>query len=450
MSDASATTQSAPGVLGPWRALHLAAKLVWRDRGAELPLTLALLASFLTVWIGIGFVLAAWIGCELLRAQLRAALARPIERSAAWWQAGFLLSGAVVLIALVAWLTVLGLGAGMPVLDEPLVAPRFDARPVVGFAVVTLLALHFILPFGYAPFVLIERRGGVWNALAQSAAIVRREGYGRAYATTLVSHAVQFAPAIILGTIAAGFFGWTRVPLALLVASPAFILTVPVGQAMFTVRYAAAVVNEPEAAEIDFAHRAGPVACAAVLGFMLVPLAALALVTASLVRPSEPRPLIEAPVGEPMGELVGDGAIHVRDTALVVRLDGGAASVETLDGGGVGGLGVARVRALYVRRVRDAYAIGLRAADGQMREAWVDRAGVRIDDDLTARLTDHLRMWSAAAIAFYALLAPVMLTRVLTGTRRRGADARRWIARNLALLAPLAIAALAAGIRCLI
>ena len=89
--------------------------------------------------------------------------------------------------------------------------------------------------------------------------------------------------------------------------------------------------------------------------------------------------------------------------------------VTASDGGGAGGLplsSAAPIEAARVVRVRERYGIELTQA-GRRYATWIDRAGVRLDDDLQARLLDRVPSWAllgmlGALLAIALALLPVL------------------------------------------
>jgi hypothetical protein len=172
-------------------------------------------------------------------------------------------------------------------------------------------------------------------------------------------------------------------------------ITLPLGQGLitfsFALRSAPAVVAKPRAQLPPRARLA--VALWSLI--LIAPLIAFAALGASLVRPSR-LPAGELPRdSEPMGVLeVGPetSSLVVRATALTVRASHTRVRVEASDGGGAGRLPLrsrAKIDRVRIGRTRDRYAIAVE--QGSLRSTtYVDRAGVRLDDDLRARLTDRI------------------------------------------------------------
>jgi hypothetical protein len=129
------------------------------------------------------------------------------------------------------------------------------------------------------------------------------------------------------------------------------------------------------------------------------PLLSFSMLGASFVRPSrllaghlpEGAELIAAFV-----PLRGEQRVQPEGTALEIAISPRAVRVVASDGGGVGGLPLrsgAKIEALRIARVRDSYSIELMQA-GTTYLTSIDRSGVRLDDDLRARLLDRVPSWA--------------------------------------------------------
>ncbi|HET8932492.1 MAG TPA: hypothetical protein VFN67_03585, partial [Polyangiales bacterium] len=98
-------------------------------------------------------------------------------------------------------------------------------------------------------------------------------------------------------------------------------------------------------------------------------------------------------------------------SALSLQISASRVSVAASDGGGVGELplsAAAPIQRVRVVRVRDTFAIELLQA-GQLYLTLIDRAGVRLDDDLPARLRDRSRPWQWLYL-LWTLLFTVLLS----------------------------------------
>jgi len=146
--------------------------------------------------------------------------------------------------------------------------------------------------------------------------------------------------------------------------------------------------------------------------------------------------------------------------------------VTASDGGGAGALRLASsapIERVRVVRVHDVYAVEITSAE-RAYTTWIDRAGVRLDDHLRARVLDHVELWGLVTILVSLLLTAMLLPIVLGPIsevrrlfamtrsereparklleRRTSAIVRAWLA--AAVLAPFAVGALLAGIRALL
>lgn len=433
----------------------------------------ALVVALASVCCGLGALAAPWFGCELFATQIAAATGRRPPRTRAWLGAGLFLFGAVAMVASTAWLATLGLGHEMPVDDAFPAVARGELWAVALSVGGAVLALVFIVPFLYTPIVLVDRGGSIGGAALESARLVITGGALRHFALSLLSHVVQAAPVLVAASAAALFAGSAELPWAVLAAVPLLALTIPLGQGMIV---AAWIEQRDRLVDPARTRREGrpPRALAIVLtAVLLAPAVATGLVVLSLARPSTPR-AGAAPAGEVLvdAELAPGETrrIAIPTTSLDLHIEGGWVSVEVADGGGVGRLPrpdprpVERVR---VVRVRDAFAIEAHAGDGRW-VTWVSRAGVRLDDDLRARLADRLPPEALVVVALALLLTPILVGRVLVrlaevrrlaaegdaaarehlSTARGGARRAGWTV--AAAVAPLAVAALVVGLLALL
>jgi hypothetical protein len=171
------------------------------------------------------------------------------------------------------------------------------------------------------------------------------------------------------------------------------------------------------------------------------PVVSFGLLGASLVRPSHLARGGLPARAEPIAAytaLAREQRVYPAGTALEIAADARSLRVVASDGGGAGRLPLrsrAPLEALRVARVRDDYAIEVMQA-GVRYVTRVDRAGVRQDDDLRARLLDRVPSW-----ALYLMLASLFATAaallpVLAGL----SDVRRAYTREAgARLAPQAL-----------
>jgi hypothetical protein len=246
---------------------------------------------------------------------------------------------------------------------------------------------------------LFEQQTEFDAALVESVRLVVTRGVLASVRLSLLAHAVQIVP-LLVATWLALLFEPSQLSLFALCATPLLCASVPLGQGMIVWTYTQ--VREPrERAQSDpdprvaAALRSTGIHARAWTALIVLPIASLVLTELSLVRPSRIQPGTA-----PEGRLVAILTPHAKDTARVVLPDTAlevsatrdALSVRASDGGGAGTLPlraagpIVRVRVL---RIRDAFALELQQADARS-VTWVDRAGVRLDDDLRVRLLDRV------------------------------------------------------------
>ncbi len=330
-----------------------------------------------------------------------------------------------------------------------------------------------MLPFVYAPLILIDGKGNLGSALLESARLVARGGRLRHLALSLAAHAIQIAPPVLAAIAAERLLQPDLVPLAVLCSVPLLAASVPLGQGMISSAYAARRADVVDRRRTRAAGR--PPHALVWLWTLLVmsPFLSLGMLGASLARPSR---LAEAaaPAGVLVADLVvanGRRRFRPPDTALEITADAREVRVVASDGGGVGALPLgpgASIERVRVLRVRDTYAIEV-LRDGRRVVGWIDRAGVRRDDGLRRRLHDRAPTWAIAcmlaalvATAWFMLpvlasLAEVRRGYALPATQRPAPEAlTRLRARTLwraslaaLLLSPLAILSLYLGLACL-
>jgi hypothetical protein len=431
------------------RALRSATALLVVHPVVALGLGGALLLSLGAVCCGLGLIAAPWFVCELMAMVLGTARGRRISRHRGWLGAGFIQAAAVVVSTSAVVVSVTWLGTQLPV--SPL-APLTTAGAGQGQVLALVaggsaVALVYMLPYLYAPLLLIEQGGSLGGALVHSASRVVRGGLGAHFLLSSASHFLQVLPPALAAGAVLAVGDPVILPLVVGLSLPAMALTIPMGQAMIVASYA-------ERVPPDRPMVAPPVGRPLAVGFALVGLApavALLLIVAAVtVRPSMP-----SPGSAPLGDVVAGGALGsqvstfpVPHTALEVHASRTHLSIHAGDGGGAGALPQppdARFDRLRVIRVRDAYAVEV-GSDAMSYLTWIDRAGVRLDDDLPARLDDHLPRGGLVVLALAmlatALLFGPALERLASGV---GSAKRRawWV---VGLLLPLNVAALALGV----
>ena len=450
---------------------------------ATIALGAGIVLALLSVCCGIGVVMAPWLLCELLALQLGQATARAVPHRRAWISAGFILLGAVLLTASVGWLSWLGLGTGdaQPAADMAgagLLARMAGAGSLLA-AASALIALLFVLPFLYAPLILLESRAGLGGAVLESARLVSRGGVIAHVLLSLVVNVVQVLPALLAALTASWLVQDELAPLWVLFSVPLLSLSVPLGQGMLVSAYverSAEVANVPAAAlHAESSWRPARRLLAFWALLVVAPVLSFALLGASLVRPSRVPPGRVPEAAETVAALrpvTRVQRVHPPGTALEIETGPRAVKVSASDGGGAGELPLrsrAPIEAVRIVRVRERYGLELMQA-GKPFVTWIDRAGVRQDDDLRARLIDRVPTWAllvmlAALLSTGSALLPVLAA--LAELRRhsardsaeRGADdalpagrrriTRRAYAAALALL-PLAALSLYWGARALL
>jgi hypothetical protein len=475
MSDLQLHAPSRSTSIGPALAASFASL---RKRGVvTIGLGAAVVLSLLSVCCGLGLATTPWFMCELLAVQLALLTEQPVTRGIAFVPAGSILLGAVLMVSAVAWLTLLGAGAELPSEYPQLL--RFGGLMKSGGAAALIsstLALLLVAPLLYAPLILIEQGTRVDHALAESVRLVVVAGAVASVRLSLCAHLVQAAPlllAVMMGLlIDPSRMAWFCLGAALLMP-----ISVPLGQGMIVWSYAQ--VRErlgavPRGEPVPPALRPLSAWIHAWMALIALPIVALLLLEVSLVRPSR-IPLGHAPEGELVAALqLSAHTEHVPlpATSLELEASSDALSVVASDGGGAGNLplrAAAPIDRVRIVRVRDAFAIELQQA-GESYVSWIDRAGVRLDDDLRARLLDRssplqLGLFLISLLATGLASVPVLnaLGRVQRGYRlpegRRPSQAALELdrerslsrARNIALLlAPLGLACLILAVRAVV
>jgi hypothetical protein len=435
-------------------------------------LGIALVISVCGLCCGLGFVTVPWFGCELYAFQVHAATGERPPRTRSWLSASVFVLGGTLIVMSAGWLSTIGLDVRM---EDASIAPAADvadARHALVSAVGGLLALLFIMPFTYAPRILVDRGGTLGAAVLESVRFFVRHGFVRHVGLALLAHLVQTAPVSLAALLALTLADESAVPLALLAGLPFMIVTVPLGQGIVTAAWIARRDMLVDARAVTERGRAPRALAALLVLVLLAPPVTLAMLVGSVARPSRVHEG-HAPHGEVVADLdlsAGPTDAPIPSTALSIEASADGVSIVASDGGGVGALplnergAVQRVRAV---RVRDAYAVEITTANaGAPLLTWVDRAGVRLDDDLRARLGDRVPLWGRLALAAVLLFTPFLVmaafvslaelralsTRVesedtLASARRRALTLAGSVA---LLLAPLAALSVAAGVLALL
>ena len=336
----------------------------------------------------------------------------------------------------------------------------------------SVVALIVVVPLLYAPLILIEQRTSFDLALVESVRLMVARGVFASLRLSLCAHLVQVSP-LLIGGLAARLIEPAQAAWFALAATPFLCASVPLGQGMIVCDYVQQRerVGAPEAVPPCAPGETLPRSaqrCARGWGILLaLPIASLLLLELSLWRPSHIPPGL-APDGESVATLTPHDARLARvllpDTALEVAASTREVRVVASDGGGAGSLplrAASPVERVRVLRVRDAFVLEL-LQGGQTYVTSIDRAGVRLDDDLRARLMDRatplqLLLFVCTLLATGLASVPVLysLGRVRRGyrlpdgerpsmeilSREHESSLRR--ARNLAiLLLPLGLACL--------
>jgi hypothetical protein len=149
-----------------------------------------------------------------------------------------------------------------------------------------IASLGFVLPFLYAPLILVEGRGGVGASVLESARLVAREGALPHFALSLTANAVQVAPLLIAVLSASWFSQSDSAPLWALLSLPLLALSVPLGQGMLVAAY---VERRAELADLRRTRLAGRPPRGLIAAWLMItaaPLLSFSMLGASCVRPS--------------------------------------------------------------------------------------------------------------------------------------------------------------------
>ncbi|MEY4576621.1 MAG: hypothetical protein RL701_1324 [Pseudomonadota bacterium] len=428
-----------------------------RERSVvTLGLGAAVMLSLLSVCCGgLGLITTPWFMCELFAVQLALCTGVPVTRGGPFVSASLLLLGAVLMVSAVGALTLLG--AGPELSAQGLGQESFEAVLRSGGAaavISSVTALLLAAPWLYAPLILLEQRTRFDLALVESVHLVVERGLFASLRLSLGAHAVQASP-LILAAALARLFDASQVALFALLATPLLCLSVPLGQGIIVWSYVQQRTRlAPEPSRLSSAPQRASRSerCArAWTGLMLLPIASLLLLELSLLRPSRV-PIGSAPEGELIAELVPSENAPQRtvvpNTALEIAASSQHVRVVASDGGGVGDLPlraaepIARVQVL---RVRDVFGIAVRQGPREY-VTWVDRAGVRLDDDLRARLLDRVSPWQLLLFLCTLLTTGILSVPVLYALGRGPSGLLR--ARNAAVvLLPLTLACFFLAVR---
>jgi hypothetical protein len=429
--------------------------VVVRHPVVSLSLGAAIVLSLLAVPTGLGALVTPWFVCELFAVQLSSLGETPQPRGRGWASAALVVLLVVVVIALAGWIAALGFGPDVTTADRseaPLPWPEALRR--VGLICGTGgLAVAASTPFVYAPLVLLDRGGKLGGAVLESAVLVRHGGALRHYALTFLASMLSLSPALVSMIAVARTLERAATPLGVLVALPFLPLSIPLGLGLLTSQYLRQRALLGEARSAQRGPRL-PVALVTLLGFgTLAPITGLVLVAAGGLVPSIPR-IGAAPDGVVVVDSPPRPRIAVPDTTLEVRVDGTHVSLLAGDGDGVGELPDvfrAPIERVRVVRIHDDHVVEITSA-GITRCVRIDRAGLRVDDSVEARLVSRapgyaligfVVCFAICAIGNLAVLAPLGEARI---GRRPRVQARRVSFQLGVVLAPFALLALLAGL----
>lgn len=418
-----------------WAALADSFRMLGERPGTHCALGAAVSFSLLSVCCGFGFLSTPFFICQLLALQLRACSIQPIERASAYVRAGSLLLAGMVMIGAV---LVISLLAGTSGSSPTALSPSGVAAALLGSAASWLL----LTPLLYAPIMLLEHAVSPELALAHSAHAVLRAGLFANARLALAVFCVQHAPFALAAWLVSIDDG--RAALWALCFAPLVCISVPLGQGMLVSAYAR--TSERRAAITALANPFRRwVRVWALL--IVLPIVSLLVLELSLWRPARVAPV--APEDIPSGEVVlviipddSTQTLELPATALSLQVGRAQVSVTASDGGGVGELplpAAAPIERVRVVRVRDSFAIEL-SQRGRTYLTRIDRAGVRLDDDLPARLRDRSRPWQwlylLCTLLFTVLLsAPVLADLAAAGSQPTAAASASKALRRARLVA---------------
>ena len=217
-------------------------------------------------------------------------------------------------------------------------------------------------------------------------------------ALSLTANAVQAAPLLLAGAIAVLLADAELAPLLALCSLPLLSVSLPLGQGMLVSAY---VERRDALADLRRTRMAGRPPRLLVISWAVIvaaPVLSFGLLGASLARPSRPQPgrmPRQAELIATFEPLKAAQRVHPAGTALEIVVSPRALGVIASDGGGAGRVPLRKaspIESARVARVRDDYAVEVMQA-GEWSVTYVDRAGVRQDDDSRARLLDRVPSW---------------------------------------------------------
>lgn len=376
----------------------------------------AVLFSLASMLFGIGALTTPWFVCEIFALQLAILTDRSASRGVGWIRAGVVVLGMVGVVVAATWIAALAIGPDVTTADaaaSPLPWPE-AMRRVALIAMVTALAVGFIAPFIYAPLILIERGGTIGAAGLESAWLVRRGGLVRHWVLAFAAHLLPLLPALIAAVVVARTIERAATPVGVLLGLPLMTLSIPLGQGLVTAAYAESREGLSEPRWIRRASKPPRLLVGVLFGLVLIPILSVALLALGALRDAPPA-RGEAVVGQVVleREVNGPLEIPIPETTLTLIVEGRELRVRAGDGAEVSPNGPWRgaISSVRVRRHGDYYLIELRAEDWWVIE--VDRAGMRTDDPVSARLSRRLPAWGLPAIALAFALSALLLVRAL-------------------------------------
>jgi hypothetical protein len=416
----------------------------------------AVVLSLIAVPTGLGALLAPWFVCELFAVQLAMRGETPEARGRPWFSAALVVFFTIVVIAIAGWIAALGFGPDFTTADRSLAPLPWPESLRRGSLVAGTLALAVAAgtPFLYAPLVLLDRGGRLGGACLESAALVRRGGAPAHYALAFFAYLLSLSPALVSMIFVGRTVERAATPLGALVAIPLLPASIPLGLGLVTNAYLALRDGLPRAHLIR-ASAALPRGLVAFLSVVsLAPLVGLLLMAIAGRIPSLPSRGTIPPDAIVLVDTPARAVIHVPQTTIEVELSGSHASVFAGDHDGVGALPGAFGAAIdhvRVARVADDFTIELAAGGEPTRIVHVDRAALRIDDSVEARLRSRAPDWvligfivcfAVCALGSLTYLGPLGEARARERDRS-GANRRAFFA-ALAIL-PFSLSAFAAG-----
>jgi hypothetical protein len=363
-------------------------RLFRKRPGTSCALGAAVGFSLLSACCGLGLLTTPFFICQLLALQLGLHTERHIARGPAFVRAGTVLLAFMLMVGAV---TAISLLAGSNSSSSTALSAGGVAAALLGSAAAWLL----VAPLMYAPLMLLEHTITPELALARSAQITLRTGVVAHARLAFVVFCLQHAPYLLGAWLIS--IDDAHAALWALCLAPLLCVSVPLGQGMVVSAYVQ--VSERSAAAVAWPSSfRGWVRVWALL--IVLPVLSLMLLELSLSRPSRIAAVSGegAPAGEVLGTFVpseAEQSLELPASALSVSFSTKQVSIVASDGGGVGPLPLAAaepIKRVRVVRVRDAFAIELVQGE-QTYLTRVDRAGVRLDDDLPARLRDRSQPW---------------------------------------------------------